>query len=367
MAALDVVSVDLQLRFGSDLRVVREQETLVGLVGVRPLGHLVDVYLAPEDAASMSGKNALVELVADAVGTGVLDAGVVVDVLFAAGEEEAVEGGIDALAIQYGGDVVANEASAERDVVRGEVAAPRLGDVEGGDVVGAAAFSLDLVVLETGFGTQDDLGDRVGQVHRRRLEAGVALDYRSAGTILSHDEGAGIGYWSFSTLLIRAMHRVFTTPRRGQVEQMDGGVEARRQVDEGAIANEGGVEGREAFLNERCVMPQMGFDEIGDLLQSRRHTADEDARVVVGERGLLRRQGGREVAVHENQLGANQAGIGERCQLIGTQARRRRIGCVPEGGTHHGGDIGVAPALVPPAGEAGFGKAIDGYIYCKFK
>ena len=49
----------------------------------------MDVYLAPEDAASMSGKNALVELVADAVGTGVLDAGVVVDVLFAAGEEEA--------------------------------------------------------------------------------------------------------------------------------------------------------------------------------------------------------------------------------------------------------------------------------------
>ena len=44
-------------------------------------------------------------------------------------------------------------------------------------MIGSATLSLNLAVFETGFGAQDDFGDRVGEIRRLGLEAGVTLDY----------------------------------------------------------------------------------------------------------------------------------------------------------------------------------------------
>ena len=65
--ALHVVGEDLELRLGVDLRVVGEQQRLVGLLRVGLLRVLPDDDLAVEDGARPAGQDALVDLVARAV------------------------------------------------------------------------------------------------------------------------------------------------------------------------------------------------------------------------------------------------------------------------------------------------------------
>ena len=62
--ALHVVGEDLELRLGVDLRLVREQQGLVGLLGVGLLRVGADADPAVEDAARPAVEDALVELVA---------------------------------------------------------------------------------------------------------------------------------------------------------------------------------------------------------------------------------------------------------------------------------------------------------------
>ena len=98
MRTLDVVGVDFELGLGVDLRRLREQEVLVGLIGVGFLRGLVNVDLAAEDAGGSAAEDALVELVALAVRLGVFDERVVIDVLRPVFDVEAVEGGVNAFA-----------------------------------------------------------------------------------------------------------------------------------------------------------------------------------------------------------------------------------------------------------------------------
>ena len=95
---LNVVGVDFELGLGVDLRSLREQEILIGLVGVGFLRGLVDVDFAAEDAGGPAAEDALVELVALAVRLGVFDERVVIDVLRSVFDVEAVEGGVNAFA-----------------------------------------------------------------------------------------------------------------------------------------------------------------------------------------------------------------------------------------------------------------------------
>jgi len=71
--AFNVVGVDFELGLGVNTRRVREQEILVGLVGVGFLRGLVYVDFAAEDALGFRGENALIEFVALTVGLGVFD------------------------------------------------------------------------------------------------------------------------------------------------------------------------------------------------------------------------------------------------------------------------------------------------------
>jgi hypothetical protein len=92
VGTLHVVGVDLQLRLGVDLRLGAGQQVLVGQLGTGLLGLRMDVDASVEHRRGAIGDDAAKRLVTGAVGHRVLDAGVVVDVLVAARQVDAVEG-----------------------------------------------------------------------------------------------------------------------------------------------------------------------------------------------------------------------------------------------------------------------------------
>ena len=146
--ALDVVGEDLERRRRVDERLLREEQVLVrlhrvGLLRVRPHDDL-----AVEDAARRAVHDALVELAARAVRRGVIDHGVVVEVLRAGPDEEAVQRALGALGVEPDVQVVAGQGAAERDRVRGEAAVAPLAHLRGRDVEGRIALALELGVVE---------------------------------------------------------------------------------------------------------------------------------------------------------------------------------------------------------------------------
>ena len=92
---LYVVGVDLQLRLGVDRGIVGQQQGLVGLLGVGLLGVLANEDLAVEDAVGLAVENALVQLMAGAVRPGVVDLGVVIDMLRPVDDVQPVQGASD--------------------------------------------------------------------------------------------------------------------------------------------------------------------------------------------------------------------------------------------------------------------------------
>ena len=150
--AFHVVGEDFQLRLGVDGGVGREQQSLVGLLGVGLLGVGMNEDFAVEDAVGSAVEDGLVQLVAIAVRLGVVDARVIVDELPAAGHREAVEDALAAFGAEDGVDVVADEGAAQGDAVRAEVAAAVLLDLQRGDVIGGVALALDLVMVDDGIG-----------------------------------------------------------------------------------------------------------------------------------------------------------------------------------------------------------------------
>src|SRR3954447_2934292 len=91
VGAFDVVGPDLKLGLGVDDGLVGQHEVLVGLLGVGLLRILANNDAAVEDRGCLAVQNALVQLVAVGVRLGVVDRGVIVDVLRAVNDVEAVE------------------------------------------------------------------------------------------------------------------------------------------------------------------------------------------------------------------------------------------------------------------------------------
>jgi len=87
VGALHIIGVDLQLRLGIDLRVVREQQIAVRLLGVGLLRVLVDHNATVENAVRMPIENSVVKLSTARVRAGVLDQHVIVQVLMAVADK----------------------------------------------------------------------------------------------------------------------------------------------------------------------------------------------------------------------------------------------------------------------------------------
>ena len=150
MGALHVVGEDLELRLGVHPRGVAQQQVAVGLLGVGLLRLGLDEHLAVEHRARAAVQNALVDLPAPAVGLVVVDGGVVVDHLLAAGEVEPVHQGLDVLVVEPDVQVVPGQRAAHRQRERAVVAVALLVHVGEPDVVGALALALDPGVLDPG-------------------------------------------------------------------------------------------------------------------------------------------------------------------------------------------------------------------------
>jgi len=91
MGTLDVVGIDLQLRLCTDLRLVRKQKVVVGLLGVCLLSTREHHDSAVKDPAGLLPQNPFINLPAVAVGFGMFESSVVVDVLTAGNQIETVQ------------------------------------------------------------------------------------------------------------------------------------------------------------------------------------------------------------------------------------------------------------------------------------
>ena len=150
MRALHVVGEDLELRLRVDLRLVGQEQRLVGLLRVGLLRVLPDDDLAVEDGARAAGQDALVELVARAMRLRVVDRRVRVDERIAVGDIQPVQRALGALAVEHGDDVVARDPAAERDRMREEIGGPIQPREHVRDVKGRRELTLHLDVVDDG-------------------------------------------------------------------------------------------------------------------------------------------------------------------------------------------------------------------------
>src|SRR5262245_11048730 len=109
MRTLDVVGEDLELWLRVDLRILRQQKRLVGLLRVGLLSGGPDDNLAVEDRASMIAENTLVHLPAATVGFCVIDRRVIVDQPSPVSQVEAVQRALRAFSVEHDVDVVPDE------------------------------------------------------------------------------------------------------------------------------------------------------------------------------------------------------------------------------------------------------------------
>src|SRR5450759_252689 len=190
MGAAHIVGEDLQLGFGIHHGVVGEDQVLVSLLGIGLLGVLADDDFAVEDGVCLAVEDALVELVAGAVRHGVVDHRMIIDVLRAVDDVEAVQRGVGTFG-EGGVDVVADQRAAEGNGMRGECGAASDGGSEGRNMEGVDGFLLDFVMIHHGAIANDDFGDGVGEVSAGAL---VRLNDGALRVGADQDQDAGVGH-----------------------------------------------------------------------------------------------------------------------------------------------------------------------------
>ena len=130
MRAFHVIGVDLQLWLGIDLRVIGKQQVTVRLLGIGFLRVFVYHDASMEDTMRVAIQNSVVELAAATVRAGMLDVHVIVEMLAAVAEEQPVDKALSTFSGEHGVNVVANQAAAQEERVRGYVGAPSLLDTQ---------------------------------------------------------------------------------------------------------------------------------------------------------------------------------------------------------------------------------------------
>ena len=118
MRTLYVVRENLQLRLGRHLSVLRQQQRLVRLFRIGFLRVKADHNLAIEDTPAPAIKDSLVQLVAIAVGLGVIDSRLVVDKLARFREIQTIQRAFAALTIKDNDPLIPNNRSTQGNGVR---------------------------------------------------------------------------------------------------------------------------------------------------------------------------------------------------------------------------------------------------------
>ena len=164
MGALHVVGEDLQLRLGVDLRVVREQQRVVGLLAVRLLRDGIDEHLPVEHPMRRFVEDALVQLPAGAPFGRMVHEGLVVAVLVAAEHVEPVEARLAAAFAEGRIDIGAREPRADGERERMQDGCASLRRLRRRDVERVGRLALQLDVLDVCAFTKPEFGHGVGEV-----------------------------------------------------------------------------------------------------------------------------------------------------------------------------------------------------------
>src|SRR4051812_35669397 len=205
----------------------------------------MDVNLAVEHAVRTAVEDALVNFVARAVWSDVLDARLIVDVLRTTGKVQNVERAGRGIAVERSVNVGARERATDGERERVELAVAFLARLDRSDVECVLALALELVVIEMRAFANHDLGDGVGEV-RSIAQRDVALDHRRARVTSRHNEIA----W---------MRDSFAVRDEDEVDRLlDDSF--RRNLYDGAVGDESGVERGERLLVEPGDLAEILLD-----------------------------------------------------------------------------------------------------------
>ena len=218
-----------------------------------------------EHALGAPIEDAVIVLVAVAVRLRVLDHHVMVRQLVSACEIKPVKNALDPFAAQVRADVVAGQPSARGDRVRDEIAAPAQLRAHARNVKCSRALVLELAVLHRSAGAENHVRYRVGEI-RRVHGAGVAFEDGDTAALPGHDEVARM---PGCACLFR---RRYEQQVDGRWDGLSGG-----NLDEGAILEEGRVQGGKGPVLLERAAGQMLFNGRGIRGQRRSQAADDNA------------------------------------------------------------------------------------------
>ncbi len=211
-------------------------------------------------------------------------------------------------------------------------------DLEGREVEGPEALPLHLVVIDPGAGSRHQLGHRGGEI---RPLAGVGLDDRRLAVLARHEEVA------------RERQRRPPLLPRGEEEQVDRpGHRAPGDVDEGAVAQEGGVERHERMAVEFREAAEPGLHLAGIARQDLGEAGHDRPLGELAHEGMP----GGEAAVHEHQPGGGVEGV----RREAPRSHGVRVSVRPlEGTLRDRSHVEQPPILLPEGGEAQLREAAD--------
>ena len=342
MRAPHIVGEDLELRGGVDLGMLGQEQRLVRLFGVGLLGVELHDDLAVEHRVGFTVQDAFVELVARAVGLGVIDHRVVVDETTTVRHVESVERAVDPFTIQQRIDVVANERASQRDGMGREAAAPAQRDMHAGNMKRLQALSQQLVVIDHRIGPGHDLGHGIGEV-RRVPQARVTFHDPSLTVLSCEDEHARV---VDRGLLVRGRHK----------QQVNRLLNDRigRNLEERPVAQKRRVERRERLILIRRQPGQVPLDKCRIAVNRLAEAPGFDA----GRQGTTRRELRREAPIDHDELGKREVFEGEAVELIAGQGRETVVG-EREGRCRDRRDVGEPPRFELRRRKPELAEAVD--------
>ena len=276
------------------------------------------------------------------MGLGVVDGGVVVHVLFAGSEGEAVQGGFGSLAIQDRIDVIADQGPAQGNGMGGHGGATSELKLQGGDMKGPEAFLLQLVVLDYCPFPGHQLGHRIGEVK------GVG-----PARIGFHDAGLAVGAGQHQAARIENHRFPFPSRVEMQVNRLfHDGVPGK--MDQGEILQERRIQGGEDFFPVSGIETQRLPDGRGFPVEELPRSLNPDTRRQLAERRVFRR----EASVQEYQPAGRRVGSRQGVQVNRGGPGIRSAG-MSKGGPRQRREAGKTPGLIVSGRESVPGEASD--------
>jgi hypothetical protein len=195
-----------------------------------------------------------------------VDAGVVIDMLFPASDDQPVEVALDAFTAKQRHHIISNHAAGKTERVGGEGAVVNLPDAQVRDVKRGVSLANQPVMKDPGPLFNLEFRDRIGKVDEI-IGAAVVLDQAKTGAFFHVNDVARMGHG-------------WLIPATGEVEQVDGTMELGpvSDPDIGTAGEEGGVQLSEDFEVEAEFPAEKGLQLFRSFEESIGKAMDLDTR-----------------------------------------------------------------------------------------